>query len=133
MRATPAGRRSVAVARAGWVIMRLSTVGTPRMGLKRSEYWALNVLALLALAIWVANVWLANGIQALQAEANANQQVLNQAAQLDGLNNQLAQALATASAQTGDADLRALLADNGITFTFTPEQSATPAGEEPGQ
>ena len=103
------------------------------MGLKRSASWALNVLALLALAIWLANVWLANGIQALQAEANANQQVLNQAAQLDGLNNQLAQALATASAQTGDEDLRALLAENGITFTFTPDQPATPAGEEPGQ
>jgi len=106
--------------------------GTRQMGLKRGEYWVLNLLAILALAIWVANVWLANGVQALQAEANANQQVLNQAAQLTGLNNQLAQALATASAQTGDEELRALLAQNGITFTFTPDQAAA-GGKDPAQ
>ncbi len=101
------------------------------MGLRRGEYWVLNLLALLALGIWVANIWLTNGIQTLQAEANANQQALNQAAQLDGLNNQLAQALATASAQTGDEEIRALLAENGITFSFTPDQAPASAGEGP--
>jgi hypothetical protein len=99
------------------------------MGLKSAEFWTLNSLAILALALWVVNVWLANGIQGLQAEANGNQQRLNQTDQIGRLSNQLAQALATASAQTNDEQIRALLADNGITFTFTPEGIQAGDGE----
>ncbi len=90
------------------------------MAIKSWQFWGLNVLAVLALALWAATLWFNNGNQQLQLEANENQRVLNQGDQINQLNNQLAQALATAAVQSDDRYIRALLADNGITFTFNP-------------
>jgi hypothetical protein len=100
------------------------------MGLKSWQFWTLSGLAGLAILLWLAGLGLGRGIQELQRQANENQLLLNQGERINQLNGQLAQALATAAAQTGDPGIRRLLADNGITFTFTPNAPA--AAQEPG-
>ena len=101
------------------------------MGLKNWEFWTLNGLALLALALWVINLALANGVRALQREANANQQFLNESDQINRLNGQLAQALAAVAVESDDPGIRALLNANGISFTFRPDgEPASAQGDE---
>jgi hypothetical protein len=100
------------------------------MAMKSWQFWSLNALAVLALALWATNLWFSNGNQQLQLEANENQRVLNQGDQINQLNNQLAQALATAAVQSDDKYIRALLADNGITFTFNPAPEAGEGSNE---
>ena len=90
------------------------------MTMKSWQFWGLNALALMAFALWATTLWFGTGNQQLQIEANENQRILNQGDQINQLNNQLAQALATAAVQSDDKYIRALLADNGITFTFNP-------------
>jgi len=102
------------------------------MGLKSWQFWTLNGLAGLAIVMWLVGLGLGRGIQELQRQANENQLLLNQGERINQLNSQLAQALATAAAETGDPAIRALLASNGITFTFTPNApaDAPEAGDE---
>jgi hypothetical protein len=95
------------------------------MGLKAWQFWTLTGLAGLAILLWLAGLGLGRGIQELQRQANENQLLLNQGERINQLNSQLAQALATAAVQTGDTGIRALLAENGITFTFTPSAPET--------
>jgi len=103
--------------------------GYGQMALKTWQFWMLTGLAGLAIALWLAGLGLGRGIQSLQRQANENQLLLNQGERINQLNTQLAQALATAAVQTGDSGIRALLADNGISYRFTP--NATPVDEEP--
>lgn len=98
------------------------------MGLKAWQFWMLSLLAGLAILLWVASLVLGSGIQELQRQANENQLLLNEGDRINQLNSQLAQALATAAVQTNDTGIRALLAENGITFTFTPSEQS-PAAE----
>ena len=102
------------------------------MGLKTWQFWTLSGLAGLAIVLWLAGLGLGRGIQELQRQANDNQLLLNQGERINQLNGQLAQALATAAVQTGDEGIRALLAQNGITFSFSPNTpvEATEAGNE---
>ncbi len=94
------------------------------MGLKTWEYWCLNSLAIVAIALWGIGHWVGRGNQELQTERNENRAVLNRGAQINNLNNQIAQILAQAAVQNQDDALRALLADNGITISVKEEPDA---------
>lgn len=99
-------------------------------GLSSLQFSLLTVCGALALLLVVANVGMSLNNRVAQEEVNTRQQYINQGVQVSRLNNQIAEALATLSAQTGDAAIRDLLAANGI--TFTAEDEAEP-GPESGQ
>ena len=100
------------------------------MCLKTWKLWTLSGMALLAILLWLAGLGLGRGIQELHRQANDNQLLLNHGERINQLNGQLSQALATAAVQTGDTNISALLAANGISFTFNP--NAPSATQEPG-
>ena len=94
------------------------------------RYPVLTGLAGVALIIVLWNMSQFSDNQALQGEVNARQQYINQTVSLNQLNNQIIRLLAARSAETGDEELKRLLAEQGVTFTYTPPAaSSTPAAE----
>lgn len=94
------------------------------MGALRYVGDALGLVAL-ALAVWVLIAAADN--RARQADLAARAQTIARAQTLANVNNGIIQLLARASAETGDPQLRALLAANGVTFQVRPGQP----GEQP--
>ena len=88
------------------------------------QFWLLNGLLGFAICLWGLNTWLGNANAALQATANENQVFLNQTTRLAQLNQQLARSLAAAAVETGDEEIKALLAANAISYSFTPNEPA---------
>lgn len=99
-------------------------------GLSRSQFWLLNGIGIAVLALVITNITLFVDNRESQAQIAANQQLINQGTGISRLNNELIKALATASAQTGDAKIRELLATHGVTFTINNrgEQPTTTQG-----
>lgn len=91
--------------------------------LSRLQYWLLTALAVLTLLLCVVNASLFAGNRRLQAEIASRQQFILQSVQLQGLYNEVAQALADLSARTNDEDLRQILEARGITFAAKPPTS----------
>lgn len=90
-------------------------------------------LALAVIALMLVGVQLVL-TSALNAERRAlaeEQSKIAQAQLLLQVNNRLIQMLATASAETGDAEIRQLLASNGVSFSIRPRPAA-PAPAQPG-
>jgi hypothetical protein len=85
------------------------------------------LLAAVGLAVTVTMIFVASGNRELQREVARRQQEVNQALQLQPLNNQLIQALATLSVQRNDPQLAKVLTDNGITVQFNAPAGAAPA------
>lgn len=97
--------------------------------LNRLQYWLLTALAVLTLLLCAVNASLFAGNRRLQAEIASRQQFILQSVQLQGLYNEVAQALADLSARTNDEDLRRILEARGITFAAKPP----PSGPEPAR
>jgi len=91
--------------------------------LNRLQYWLLTALAVLVVATCVLNASLFSGNRKLQGEITSRQQFILQSVQLQGLYNEVAQALADLSARTNDEDLRRVLEARGITFSVNPPAS----------
>jgi hypothetical protein len=98
--------------------------------------WAVVLLAGAALAVTVTAIFVQSGNRELQRDLARRQQEVNQALQLQPLNNQLIQTIAVMSVQRGDAQLSKVLADHGITVqanapgapaTAAPAPSPAPA------
>lgn len=85
-------------------------------------YWASVVFGGLALLLFVADTALISGNRDLQAEISQRASVIESAARLTPLNQNLAQALAEASVKNNDKDIKELLAGQGITLR-KPEKS----------
>jgi hypothetical protein len=79
----------------------------------------------------VTNVVLVSNNQSIQAEVNQRQQFINQSIQLSRLNEALVRLLATAAINAKDDKLRNLLAQQGITVTFTPNTAPGTAPQPP--
>lgn len=77
-------------------------------------YWSSVVMSGLALLLFMMDTGLIGGNRTIQNEITARQNVINSAAQLTPLNQNLAQALAEASIKNGDDDIRDLLTAQGI-------------------
>ena len=97
--------------------------------LKRSEFWILTLIALIGAALAGANMILFQGNRAAQADIGGRQQYIQQSVQLEGLYREMVKALADLAIKGQDADLRTLLAGQGITIQVTP--NAGP-GASPG-
>jgi hypothetical protein len=94
----------------------------------RPIWWGTTALSLVALLLVVGNILLAIDIQQRQAEVNQRQQFINQSIQLSRANQLLINALAQIAAKNGDAEIRDLLAANGITFSISnPASAALPS------
>jgi hypothetical protein len=89
--------------------------------------WLVALLAGAGLAIAVTTIFVASGNRELQRDVARRQQEVNQALQLQPLNNQLIQALAALSVQRNDPQLAKILTDNGITVQLNaPAAPAAP-------
>lgn len=89
--------------------------------------WIVALLAATGLAIVVTTIFVASGNRDLQREVARRQQEVNQALQLQPLNNQLIQALAAMSVQRNDPQLSKVLTDNGITVQLNAPAGAPAA------
>jgi uncharacterized protein YpmS len=93
--------------------------------LKAWQFGTLLALALLALVLVVVNVMLFSSNRAAQADAAGRQQFIQQSVQLETLYQQLVRSLAELSAKNNDAQLKSLLAAQGITFSVTPNDASS--------
>ena len=82
------------------------------------QFWLLILLASISLVLVTINIFLAYSNQGIQVEINNRQQYINQTMKVSRINNQLIQALANLSSQTGDKDIRDLLSNQGINFNM---------------
>lgn len=89
--------------------------------------WLVTLLAGAALAATVTAIFVQSGNRELQRDVARRQQEVNQALQLQPLNNQLVQTMAVMSVQRGDAQLQKVLADHGITVQANPAGTAPAA------
>ena len=97
--------------------------------------WQFNVVVLLAvvsLALVIANMMLFSRNRVQQQEISDRQLYVQQTAQLEGLYQQLIRGIAELSARNNDAALGAVLARQGITFTVTPTAHQNPNPTDPG-
>jgi len=91
---------------------------------ERVLYWWTIVFAGAAFLLFVANACLINGNQAMQAEIQQKQTVINTANRVMPLNQQLSNALYDAVLKGGDAKIRDLLIAQGFKL---PEKASAPA------
>lgn len=89
---------------------------------------ASTVLAVVSLVLVVVNGILFLGNQTIRAEVGGRQQYINQTTQVAQLNQELINALATASVKNKNNALRDILTANGITVTVTQPPSEEKGG-----
>jgi len=94
--------------------------------MSRVQFWISTVLAGCALLLAGANVLLGSMNRGLQADIGQRQQYVQQSVQLEGLYREIIRALAELGARNNDQDVRALLAQHGISYTVNtaPQQPA---------
>lgn len=97
--------------------------------LSNTQFWVLNIIAVLALVLVAGNISLFLSNRAAQSEVNARQQYINDSIKLSRLSNQLIQSLANLSAQTGDGQIKELLAAHGIQFNVNSPAATTKESE----
>jgi hypothetical protein len=88
-------------------------------------YWVSMTLGGLGLLILVANVCLINSNRSMQIDLGQRQAAINNAANLNQLNQALIQALAQSAVNDEDKDIKDLLTSQGI--TLKPKSAATAA------
>lgn len=91
-----------------------------------SQYRALVVLGALALILAVVNAVLSSNNRQAQNELATRGQFIQQSLQLEPLYQSLIKSLADLAAKDGDAQLRDLLASQGISFSASPQPTPTP-------
>lgn len=81
---------------------------------------AQTILAVLAFVLVVVDIMLAVGNQSVQAEVSERQQFIAQSIQLEQLNRQVIQALATMAMKSNDEQLKNLLVSSGVSLGTEP-------------
>lgn len=94
--------------------------------------WIITVLAGLSVLLVIIDADLALSNETLQADVNQRQQILNQAPQLNRLNEIFMRALGDAEVKTKDDQLRDMLARYGLVATQSPA-TTTPSAAAPGK
>jgi hypothetical protein len=91
-------------------------------------YWGSVVLSLTTLVLLVAEISLFGGNRALEAKINERQITINRGVNLGQINQTLVQMLADATVKNNDADIKNLLAAQGI--TIKPTAASAKPGED---
>jgi hypothetical protein len=84
----------------------------------------LTPLAALVLILTLVNVLLNLGNQYLRMELTERQQLINQSIQLEAIYREVVQALANVAVNNNDAELKSLLASQGINLDGAPKPPA---------
>jgi hypothetical protein len=95
--------------------------------LKQWQFMLLTGLAVVSLALAVANIVLFTGNRESQNEFSTRAQYIQQSQQIEPLYQGIVRNLAEVSAKTSDPQITQLLTSQGITFTVNQPQA--PAGE----
>jgi hypothetical protein len=93
--------------------------------LKAWQFATLSALAVIALVLVVVNVALFSSNRTAQADVAGRQQFIQQSVQLETLYQQLVRSLAELSAKNNDAQLKSVLAAQGITFSVAPNDASS--------
>lgn len=88
--------------------------------------WLRDGLALLALMLAIFIVFEGSQNRTLQDRVEAGHAALVRGQTFANLDNSLIQVVAKTAADKNDAELRALLAQNGVTFRLQPAAAPTP-------
>lgn len=99
--------------------------------LKQWQYLLLTALALVSLALAIANIILFTGNRDAQNEFSTRAQYIQQGLQLEPLYQGIVRNLAEISAKTNDPQISQLLSSQGITYTVNPPQAEEGAAREP--
>jgi uncharacterized membrane-anchored protein YhcB (DUF1043 family) len=81
----------------------------------------LTPLAVLILILVLANVLLTLGNQSLRQQLAERQQLINQSIQMEALHREIVTGIATVAVKTNDAELKSLLASQGINLGGDPK------------
>lgn len=90
-----------------------------RTGMNTLINWSAATGAFLILVLNIYNAVSVSSIRSMKAEHLAHQKTYAKQAKIRQVNNQLIQVLANVSAKTGDEELKALLASEGVTFSVS--------------
>jgi hypothetical protein len=99
--------------------------------LKKKEFWILTALAALGLVLALSNMIMFGQNRQAQAEISSRAQFIQQSTQLEPLYREIVKALADLSVRNQDAQLRDLLAKQGITVSANPSPPAAAPSQEP--
>ena len=88
--------------------------------MRAAANWLLTGIGALALVLALVDIALFSTNRQQQSQVAERAQFIQQSAQLQGLYQQIIGSLAELSAKNNDAQLKAVLADQGITFSTTP-------------
>jgi predicted Holliday junction resolvase-like endonuclease len=89
--------------------------------MKNKSRLVLTSLSSLVLLLVVVNIFIALGNQSIQSEVGERQQAISQTLQLEGLNRQLINVLASLALKTNDEALKKVLAAGGIDLSRSAE------------
>jgi hypothetical protein len=92
--------------------------------LSRWQFATLSGVAAATLVLAVANIVLFATNRTVQANVQARQQFIQEGVQVEPLYQQLVRSLAELSARNNDAQLKAMLAGQGITFEVAAPDAA---------
>ena len=82
--------------------------------MKQKSNWVMTILASLVLFLVIVNIIVALGNQSIQSEVAERQQTISQTLQLESLNQQLINVLASLALKTNDEALKKVLTAGGI-------------------
>lgn len=97
----------------------------------RLQYWTVTTVAAACFTAMLANLAFGFANQSARADVGQRQQYVQQSVQLEVLYRDIIRALAELSARNNDADVKAMLARHGITYSLSPAaQAPAAAGRE---
>ena len=100
--------------------------------LKDWKFWVLLALAVGTMTLLYLNVGLADQNRERLNEVAKRQAFINDTVRISNFSSQFIQSLAQLAARTGDADIRKVLADHGVTFSVEEDAPQAESGTEGG-
>ncbi|HEX6801932.1 MAG TPA: hypothetical protein VF130_05580 [Candidatus Binatia bacterium] len=89
--------------------------------MSKKSKWVLTILSSLLLLLVIVNIFISLGNQSIQSELGERQQAISQTIQLETLNRQLINVLASLALKTNDEALKKVLAAGGINLPGAAE------------
>ncbi len=93
--------------------------------MRNKSKWVMTVIASLVLLLVMVNIIVSLGNQSIQTEVGERQQTISQTLQLENLNRQLINVLASLALKTNDEALKKVLMEGGIDLPGAAEAAPT--------